>query len=188
MQLSPRYRKSFRTCSKLDAILRRFLTKLNHKGPLGRFCHAGFQFVFVLVMANTNKKEPELSMSSPSTGNSISDTQTGSSSRQLQSLPQYSCLSVHFRVVKTKEIQTNKEKDRVETKELVCFCKQSVYTCAIANLLLKVTVFHGCHLKSRRITVINCTKSRRNCRVVYRCDFEVASSCLAPRDEFAILM
>ena len=39
--------QEFRTCSKLDAILRRFLTKLNHKGPLGRFCYAEFQFVFV---------------------------------------------------------------------------------------------------------------------------------------------
>ena len=38
--------QEFRTCSKLDAILRRFLTKLNHKGPIGRSCHAGVKFFF----------------------------------------------------------------------------------------------------------------------------------------------
>ena len=43
-------------CSKIDAILRLFFTKLNHKGPHGRFCDAGFQFVFVWLWLIQTKK------------------------------------------------------------------------------------------------------------------------------------
>ena len=46
-QLVAAISQEFRTCSKIDVILRRFFTKLNHKGPHRRFCDAGFQFVFV---------------------------------------------------------------------------------------------------------------------------------------------
>ena len=49
--------QEFRTNSKLDAILRRFLTKLHHKGPLGI---GGFvtqvSVCFCMVMANTDEK------------------------------------------------------------------------------------------------------------------------------------
>ena len=98
------------------------LTKLNHKGPLGRSCHAGVKFFF--VMANTDKKHLHSSMSasSPSTGNSISDTQTGSSNSKVF-LNIHVYLPVQF---SEKEIQTNKEKDRVKTKELVFFATKRV--------------------------------------------------------------
>ena len=52
-KLSPQYRKSFERARNL---MRRFLTKLNHKGPFGRFCHAGFQFVFVWLWLIQTKK------------------------------------------------------------------------------------------------------------------------------------
>ena len=88
--------QEFRTCSKLDAILRRFLTKLNHKGPLGRFYHAGFQFVFVwLWLIQTKNLHSSMSSSSPITGNSISDTQTGSSNSKVF-LNIHAYLPVHF--------------------------------------------------------------------------------------------
>ena len=48
--------QEFRTCSKLDAVFRRFLTKLNHKGPLWRFFQAGFQFAFVWLWPTAFKK------------------------------------------------------------------------------------------------------------------------------------
>ena len=98
-QLVAAISQEFRTCSKIDAILRRFLTKLNHKGPLGGFCDAGFQFVFVwLWLIQTKNLHYSMSSSSPSTGNSISDTQTGSSNSKV--FLQYSSLftiSDHFR-------------------------------------------------------------------------------------------
>ena len=47
-QLVAAISQEFRPCSKLDAILRRFLTKLNHKGPLGRFCH-------MIILLNISK-------------------------------------------------------------------------------------------------------------------------------------
>ena len=144
MQFIAAILQEFRTCSKLDAILRRFLTKLNHKGPFERFCHAGLQFVFVwLWLIQTKHLHSSMSSSSPSTGNSISDTQTGSSSKVFLNIHAY--LPVHFpscELKQTKEIQTNKEKDRVETKELVSFVNKAC-ACAIVNLLLKVTVNHG---------------------------------------------
>ena len=73
---------------------------------------------------------------------------------------------------------TNREKDRVETKETRLFCKQSVCVCAIANLLLKVTVFHELHLKLRCIALINYTKIVVKSQLVYTCDLEVATSAL----------
>ena len=82
--ISPRYRG------------RRFLTKLNHKDPSGSFFHAGFQFVFVwLWLIQTKNLRSPMSLSSPNTGNSISDTQTGSSNSKVF-LNIHACLPVHF--------------------------------------------------------------------------------------------
>ena len=66
--------QEFRTCSKLDKILRRFLTILNHKGRPREVLLRRVSVSFCMVMANTDKKKlhSSLSSSSPSTGNSIS--------------------------------------------------------------------------------------------------------------------
>ena len=83
-QLVAAISQEFRTCSKIDAILRRFFTKLNHhKGPHGRFCDAGFQFVFVWLWLIQTILHSFMSSSLPSTGNSISVTQTDSSKNKV---------------------------------------------------------------------------------------------------------
>ena len=66
-----------------------------------------------MVMANTDKKNlrSPMSSSSPSTGNSISDTQTGSSSKVFLNIHAY--LPVHFpscELKQTKESKLTKEK------------------------------------------------------------------------------
>ena len=82
-----------------------------------------------------------MSSSSPSTGNSISDTKTGSSNNKL-SLPKYSCLFTG--TFSEKEIQTNKEKDQVETKELVFFATKrvSLRNCESAVQSYRVSELH----------------------------------------------
>ena len=82
--------------ARFSAISRRFLTKLSHKDPSGVFFTQDFSS-FCMVMANTDKKNlrSPMSSSSPSTGNSISDTQTGSSNSKVF-LNIHACLPVHF--------------------------------------------------------------------------------------------
>ena len=84
--------QEFRTCSKLDEILRRFVTILNHKRPLGRFCYAGFHFLFVwLWLIRTKKTCIRLCLR---LRRALGTVLAGYTNRQQQqqSRPQYSCL------------------------------------------------------------------------------------------------
>ena len=142
--------------------------KVEPQGPLGGFFHAGFQFVFVwLWLIQTKRTCVRLCLSlRRALGTVLAIHKQAAATAKSSSIFMLVYRYI-FRVVSKSKPKKSKltRKDRVEAKEFVFFVKKSVKTCESA-----AQSFMGC-ISNRAVSRRYRTKSRRNRRAVYTCDF-----------------
>ena len=129
--ISPRYRGD------IAAIF----DKVESQGPLGRIFHTGFQFVLLwLIQTQRTSVRLCLRLRRAPLGTVLAIHKQAAATAKSSSIFMLVYRYI-FRVVSKskpkKSKLTNKRSSRNKGTRL--FCKQSVYTCEIANLLLKVS-------------------------------------------------
>ena len=116
--------------------------KVESQGPLGRFFHVGFQFVFVwLWLIQTKRTCVRLYLRlRRALGTALATHKQAAATAKSSSIFMLVYRYI-FRVVsKSKPKKSKLTRKRSSRNKGTClFCKQSVYTCEIANLLLKVS-------------------------------------------------